>query len=281
MNVLQTLLKTSFLAIVISLTMAKIYCQPDSLIWATIDEGLYQTEYAFPKKSSHGDSKLTAVKIDLTKFKFKLICASELRTQRQPAPLWCKTQNLIMAFNSGMFTPINDYKTSSGFMKNYDHTNNGVLNAKYKNISAFNRKDNSVPEFQIIDNTCQDWNVLKNKYNSFTQCLRIVDCNRKNVWTNQKKKWSMVCLAEDSLGKALVLFTRSPYSVKDFADMVLRAPLKIKKMMYLEGGPETSLYLDYNNCKIEKMGSYETGFNEDDNNTIFWGLPNVIGLVKR
>jgi hypothetical protein len=51
--------------------------------------------------------------------------------------------------------------------------------------------------------------------------------------------------------------------------------------MYLEGGPEASLYLEANGKKIERIGSYETGFWESDTNEQFWPLPNVIGIVKK
>ena len=51
--------------------------------------------------------------------------------------------------------------------------------------------------------------------------------------------------------------------------------------MYLEGGPEASFYLSHNELMIEKMGSYETGFNENDDNNEFWQIPNVIGITKK
>ena len=51
--------------------------------------------------------------------------------------------------------------------------------------------------------------------------------------------------------------------------------------MYLEGGPETSLYVSVNGTVIQKFGSYETGFNENDENNRFWLLPNIIGVTKK
>ena len=32
---------------------------------------------------------------------------------------------------------------------------------------------------------------------------------------------------------------------------------------------------------MNEVGSYETGFNENDDNNSAWLIPNVIGIVKR
>ncbi len=49
--------------------------------------------------------------------------------------------------------------------------------------------------------------------------------------------------------------------------------------MYLEGGPEASLHVQTPGKTVRRIGSYETGFNENDDNDRYWGLPNVIGVV--
>ena len=91
----------------------------------------------------------------------------------------------------------------------------------------------------------------------------------------------MVVIGVDKEGNALFIFTRSPHSVHDFINILLDAPLNLYNLMYLEGGPEASFYLSHNELMIEKMGSYETGFNENDDNNEFWQIPNVIGITKK
>lgn len=85
----------------------------------------------------------------------------------------------------------------------------------------------------------------------------------------------------DKDGNILFIFTRSPYSVHDFINIILNSSLKLYNAMYLEGGPEASLYLNHNEHKVEKMGSYETGFNENDDNYEFWHIPNIIGIRQK
>ncbi len=78
----------------------------------------------------------------------------------------------------------------------------------------------------------------------------------------------------------LFIFSRSPYSMFEFNNSLLDLPIEIECAQHLEGGPEASLYLNYNGVKIESVGSYETGFNENDENNTYWPVPNVLGIIK-
>ena len=250
----------------------------NTIKWQKLENGLEYALIDAPVKSSHADSKIDVLRFDPKKFKLSLQCAGEKKTKSKTMDQWCQENNALAGINAGMFQ---DFTTSTGYMKNHNYVNNPSLNGSYKNILAFNPKDSLVPSMQIIDITCQDWKVLKNKYNSFSQGIRMLDCNKKNTWQLEEKKWSMVTIAEDDMGNMLFIFCRSPYKVHDYIKMLKALPLSLKKMMYLEGGPEASFYLNANATKIQKCGSYETGFVEDDNNKFYWNIPNVITLSKK
>ncbi len=91
----------------------------------------------------------------------------------------------------------------------------------------------------------------------------------------------MAVIGKDKAGHALFIMSRSPYRVHNFVKMLLKLPLNLYNLMYLEGGPEASFYLNHNGTKVQQMGSYETGFNENDDNTRFWQIPNMIGVRKK
>jgi hypothetical protein len=246
--------------------------------WKKVDTGLYIASIDSPLKSPIGDSKITILKINPRYYNFKLISAKEKNEPNKTAKEWAKSRDLAAVINAGMFQK--DFKTNVGFMKNYDFINSGRLN-KYKAVTAFNRKTPDVPEFQIIDLKCQDWNILKTQYHSFVQGIRMIDCRQKNRWSPQEKKWSMVVIGMDKKGNALFIFTRSPYSVHNFINILLQLPLSIYNAMYLEGGPEASFYLNHKGIEMQRFGSYETGFNLDDGNNSYWPIPNVIGIQKK
>ncbi len=250
----------------------------ESNLWKELEAGLYYSEINSPIKSEFGDSKINVLKINPKNYNFHLISAKQEQEYKKTAEEWADKKGLIALVNAGMFMGDG---TNTGFMKNYNFFNNKKMASSYNSVVSFNRMEESSPEFQIIDLRCQDWNILKEKYNSFSQGIRMIDCNQRNVWEKQNKKWSMSVIGEDKEGNALFIFSRSPYSVHDFIDILLKLPLNIKKAMYLEGGPEASFYLNSKEKIIKKCGSYETGFNENDLNQDFWPIPNVIGITKK
>ncbi len=265
--------------LIVSISIASFsYAPAQQSDWKKIDDGLYLAEFVSPLKPIVGDSIVTVLRIDPSLYDFHLFSAKKDGEQAQTADDWAKSKNLIAVINAGMF--MSDFQTNLGYMKDFDFINNGKLN-KDNTIAAFNRKDTTVPEFQIIDLTCQKWEDLKSKYNSFTQSIRMIDCYQQNRWSQQEKKWSMVAIGTDNNGNALFLFSRSPYSVHDFINILLSLPIDIYNAMYLEGGPEASFYLKQEGSEVKKFGSYETGFNENDDNDQYWEIPNVIGITKK
>jgi hypothetical protein len=56
--------------------------------------------------------------------------------------------------------------------------------------------------------------------------------------------------------------------------------LDLAGALFLEGGPEASLLVD-GDPPLSRVGSYETGFVENDGNQAFWWLPNVVGVAPR
>lgn len=167
-------------------------CQP--VPWRNLDKGLMMAEVKPDVSSRVGDSKITILRIDPRYFSFQLMCASEIGTPRMTAKQWCRGKNLVAAVNAGMFQT--DGYTNVGYMKNFGHINNSRMN-NYNSILAFNPVDSTLPGIRMIDRQCNELAALKDKYNTLIQNERMIDCHRRNVWTQQKRKWSMVALGVD------------------------------------------------------------------------------------
>jgi uncharacterized protein YigE (DUF2233 family) len=281
--------KYCFVYILVLITYLPIKTEAQNVQWKELAKGFFTTEIALPEKSSHGDSKVTVVKIDTKIYNFHLTCATEQADgEKKTAEEWAKEKSFLLVVNAGMFDGQNekgeeDAKTNRGLMINYKHKNNGKLNSgkTQKAVLAFNPKNANVPVVKIIDLLHEDWNYWKNQYNSYSQGLHLIDIQQKNCRSKDAKKWSMIIVAVDKSGNLLFIFTRSPYTMYNHINNLLKLPLNINNAMYLEGGPETSLYVSVNGTVIQKIGSYETGFNENDNNNRFWNLPNIIGVTRK
>lgn len=246
--------------------------------WQEVDKGLWLIHLTAPVKSIAGDSKITVLKIDPWQYDFKLVSAKETHEKIKTAKQWAQSKKLIAVINAGMYKQ--DYLTNTAYMQNGTFINNPTF-TKDNTVFAFSNIDSTLPPAQLIDLECQRWDSLKNKYRCFVQGIRMVDCHQHNKWQLQDKKWSMAVLGSDKKGNILFIHTRSPYRVHDMVNMLLKFPIDLYNAMYLEGGPEASFYLDHKGVKVEKFGSYETGFIENDENDHYWEIPNVIGFVKK
>jgi uncharacterized protein YigE (DUF2233 family) len=183
---------------------------------------------------------------------------------------------MLAAVNAGMFQE--NGLTSVGFMKNFDHINNPKL-SKANTVLAFNPVDESIPTVQIIDRECQNFSELRQKYQSFVQSIRMISCDRQNVWTRQDAKWSVLALGMDTDGNILFLFSRTPNSVHDFIEILMSLPLSLKSAMYLEGGPQASLYLSTPKMTLQRDGAW--GSLEENSLPFPLPVPNVIGIFKK
>ena len=173
-----------------------------------------------------------------------------------------------------------DYRSSVSLMRTKAHINNPRL-SKDMTILAFDRKDAGVPLVKIIDRQCEDFQTWKNKYGTFVQSIRMISCKGKNVWTQQPKKWSTAAIGIDNKGNVLFIHARSPFSTHDFINILQALPLDISRAMYAEGGPEAQLYIRAGGHEFEFIGSFESNFNNNNDNTFAWPIPNVVGITLR
>ncbi len=252
---------------------------PMPLEWQALDSGLFYTEADAQFVCNLGDSKICILKIDPKQYQLKLFSAKAEKSNNLTADQWAKNKGLFACVNAGMFS-LQDHKTNMGYMRDGKNVNNPNI-TNDRSFIAFNPKDSTLPAFQIIDKSCNDWQNLIKKYDTVIQGIRMMDCNGNIKWSQQPKYWSTVCIGEDQNSHAYFIFSRSPFSVHDLLVSLKKLPITFQNITYLEGGPEASFFLNHPKKAFKKMGSYETGFNENDNNKEFWPLPNLIGVVKR
>ncbi|MCG6552848.1 MAG: phosphodiester glycosidase family protein [Candidatus Magnetominusculus sp. LBB02] len=244
-----------------------------------LDEGLYLCEFESPQKSDMGNSKITVLKVNPANYAFKLLTISELGGKAMTAKEWAKKYNLTAVINAGMYQA--DSSTSVGLMKNYGHMNNPKAAKSYKSALAFNPINSTVSEAELIDSECQNFEELKDKYNTIIQNIRMISCTGKNVWAKQQAAWSIAAVGKDKSGSILLLFSRSPYTVHDFIDIVMSLPISIVSAAYLEGGRQASLFILTKDAEIERIGGYGADYDDSSALQSAWPIPNVVGIVKK
>ncbi len=247
--------------------------------WQQLEPGLDFAEIVATPASRIGDSRVRVLRIDPARFGLRLLNASAPdQGSSRTAKEWSRQNDLVAAINASMFQT--DMRTSVSLMRSRDHVNNPELSHDNA-VLAFDALEEGLPPFRMIDRKCDDLDGLRPRYGSLVQNIRMVTCNRTNVWSQQPKRWSAATVAMDDSGRALFVHVRSPYTMHDLVNILLAMPLGIQRMMYVEGGPEAQLYIRSGTVEHEFVGSYETGFMGNDTNQDAWAVPNVIGVSRR
>lgn len=272
----------AFLLFFIAISTSKALNPIDSLKFNQIDTGMWISEHLLPDTSVVGDSKCTILKINPHFYKFELITSSEYGKPNKTAAEWANKFNLNVVFNAGMYNLKNE-TTSKGYLKNYKHKNNSTLSKSLNIVIAFNPKDTSDIPFRMYDLSCDSFDIIQNKYNSISQIMRMVNCNGVGLdWSKRAgQKCSMIFISSDIEDNVYIIFVRSPYTHNYMINYLLSLPIKMRCAGYLEGGPETSLYINYTPFYMEKWGSYVSKTYETDKNNSYWTIPNIIGIKKR
>lgn len=250
--------------------------------WTSLMDGLQYAELDAPEKSVVNDSKLTILKLDARKFDFEFLTASERGKPPRTAPDWASEFDKNIIINAGMYK-YNKTQSNKGFMKNYNHLNNPVKTTYYNAMLAMHPKDKLKPPFEIIDITCQNWEKVKTQYHSLCQGMRMISCDGDGMEFSKRpdQSCSMVVTATDVEGNIYIVFTRSPYTHRTMIGFLKGLPVDIRTTVYLEGGPETSLYINTGDTVIAKYGSYVSNTCDNDDNDHFRKIPNVISLRKK
>lgn len=249
--------------------------------WNVLSPGMEVRFVPIHLAKAPDNARITILRIDPHLWELQAIGASSTGEKaNHTAREWCEAQGLVAAINAGMFKT--DGKTHVGFMRFREHTNNGGVN-NYQSVAAFDPHDPHLAPFHIFDLdspqvTAQS--ILKD-YDSAIQNLRLIKRPGSNQWSKQDRMWSEAALGEDSAGRVLFIFSRSPFSMHDLNEEILSAGIGLVAAQHLEGGPEAQLYVHAGNFKLEQFGSFETSFREDDLNSTPWPIPNVLGVRPR
>lgn len=251
---------------------------PAPIAWEHLEPGLELGSVRSPIASAAGDSRIRILRIDPSRFELQLLNSS---ASPEGTPLtakeWSQRHGLVAAINASLYQI--DQRTSISLMKSRTHTNNPRL-SKHNAVLLFDRLDDSVPPVQIVDRTCRDLEGVQGRYGAMVQSIRMVSCNRANVWSQQpENKWSTAAIGIDQRGQVLFIHVRSPLSTHDLIDSLLALPLDLREAMYVEGGPEAQLYVNAGGRELEIVGSHGSSFAGIEN-TYALPIPNVLGVRR-
>ena len=249
--------------------------------WQSLAPGMDLGTFSASRPSSSGDSRIIVLRIDPVLWSLEFVGlslddGSNGRTARQ----WSKAYRLTAAINAGMYGT--DYSTHVGHLRFREHLNNDNVNT-YKSVAAFDPRREGLPLFRIfdLDSPGVSMETIFQDYASMVQNLRLIKRPGQNRWRQQEKMWSEAALGEDDSGRILFIFCRSPYTMHDLNNELLRLGIGLVAAQHLEGGPQAQLYIHTGEVESEISGSHGTSSGEHDDISVSWPIPNVLGVRPR
>jgi len=271
---MNKLMNRFFLVVILFLTFSCTSQEKKETIqtWGKVADGVSIMEMNAPIKSILGDSKLTIIRLNKDSVQAFLKMASAEDSVPKTVKEWADTFDFQLTVNAGMYDLAKPL-TSKGFMKTESKFNNSKINTSYNGICFIQDQ-----RIDLTDLMCET-NFSFTKQQACFQGMRLLDCKGTEMdWKRKKQSCSMLVMGEDNKNHLYIIFTRSPYYHQDMVGFLKQMPFNLGLTMYLEGGPETSVYLNTPSKKIELVGSYVSNTYPTDKNDHFWPLPNVIGF---
>jgi len=222
--------------------------------WTELEPGLDLGLFPGPQAAA-GDGKIWVLRIDPARFELKLLNASATDARPRTVRAWAMEAGAVAAINAGMYQT--DGLTSVGLMRTREHENNPRRATRFKAVLAFDPAQPGLAPVRILDAACGELAPFPPPYRTLIQSIRMVSCDRRNVWALGEKRWSAAAIGIDGGGRALFIHARSAWPVHDLIDALLASSLDLKRAMYVEGGPEAQLFVRAGGREVERLGALE------------------------
>jgi hypothetical protein len=244
--------------------------------WQTLEPGL-ETALLDGPPGAVGDRKIAVVRIDPARFELRLLSRSApgegaMRTARE----WTYRAGASAAINASMYQE--DFRTSVSLMRTREHVNQRRV-SKDKAVLAFDPLVSGVAPVRIVDRECDDLDRASAAYGSLVQSIRMVSCDRRNVWAPSERRFSAAAIGLDRRGRVLFIHARTPWPVHELVKALLALPIDLAQAMYVEGGPEAQVFARGGGRELERVGTFEAVGAAENGRA--WPVPNVIAAVRR
>lgn len=257
-----------------------IACLPFEPAGAQQDGGLSVERIRLPRAPEvrAGDRTLTLVRVDPRRYRLTVLTGR----QGPPRPLdaWVRDHHLSGGINAGMFLP---NRRPVGTLIADGEVISDRRPRGFDAVLGWNPVRRSAPFVAAGGRGCAaNLDAMRRRYRSLVQGFRMmIDCEGRALDWPTRRRYSAAALGADDHGRAVFLHVRTPYRMGALNRMIADLDLGIRGLVYMEGGPEASLVVRDGAHRITEIGSWEDGFNENDDNRQLWDIPNVIGFARR
>lgn len=249
---------------------------PEAPRWNALEEGLEYAEFSLQSEAGQ-QASLTVLRIDPELFDFRLYASAAHKHPALTLGQWADSHDLVAAINASMYLP--DGVTSTGYMRQDDYINNKRLVRRFGAFFVAGPRQEGLPRADILTREDPRWQELLEQYRLVIQNYRMINDERRILWSPGGPLYAISAVAEDGAGKILFLHCREPLEAYSFAHALLHLPLDVRTVMYVEGGMQAGLVIRSPGLHQELRGRHLADFWVTGN--VRAQLPNVLGIRRR
>lgn len=249
---------------------------PEAPRWNALEEGLEYAEFSLQSEAGQ-QASLTVLRIDPELFDFRLYASAAHKHPALTLGQWADSHDLVAAINASMYLP--DGVTSTGYMRQDDYINNKRLVRRFGAFFVAGPWQEGLPRADILTREDPQWQELLEQYRLVIQNYRMINDERRILWSPGGPLYAISAVAEDGAGKILFLHCREPLEAYSFAHALLHLPLDVRTVMYVEGGMQAGLVIRSPGLHQELRGRHLADFWVTGN--VRAQLPNVLGIRRR
>ncbi|BEQ12947.1 phosphodiester glycosidase family protein [Desulfoferula mesophila] len=245
--------------------------------WQSWRPGLESARFALETAGPAPRPELVALRVDPARFALRLLCAGNRGGKPRTARQWSREFGLTAVINASMYRT--DHLTSVGLMLGRDYVNNPRLAKGQSAVLALDPLRPGADPARLFDLHQTPLAQIKVRYATLIQNYRLFTPGGTNLWRRADQRWSSALVGQDRAGRVLLLICREPYPMPKLVARLLKLPLNLRAAMYVEGGPEATLYAKDGGRELDVVGAFGSRPEQTVANTAQWPLPNVIGVV--
>ena len=243
--------------------------------WQELEAGLQFA--SFVPSEADSAANVDILRIDPDFFRFSLHSVSAEGSAPHSLPGWAEHADLALAINASMYLP--DHVTSTGYLRYGPHVNNPGIHSKFGAFFVAEPDVPDLPKAAILDRESDPWTERLPRYTLVIQNYRMIDTDGKSLWLPGGPEHSIAAVGQDKQGHILFIHCRAPMTGEAFAAALLRMPLALRSLMYVEGGSQAAMLVSCPKLRRFWIGQSSRSFLHPSENGA--ALPNVLGARRR
>lgn len=264
--------------LVVSLMLGgTLHAQPRWVEWWP---GLEVAEVSAGAEAGDEAWSLVAVRADPARFEV-VVLAAGARGRALTADDWAREHGLTLVANAGMYQE--DGSAPVGFLR-AGGREVGRWRKGWGAALVAGPPDHRGPPATILDVSCDGpLREAARGWRHVAQGMRMATCRGENTFRPEGRRAARLAAGVDGAGRLLFVFHGTPVTDHAFVVHAQEAGLDARRLMYLEGGQEASLFLQGPSREIRFGGIGSTGLGRWTRwpAGVFLPIPNVIGLRQR